>query len=186
MKTEEYTVTHSLSTLALMTGTAFVAVVYLALRAHKEMGAYIQELQFFLKQRIIAHNKSQARLAVAQSRLEKVEQESKEMSQRVHQLEEETRVLRMHLQQADEETDRLQKRLNDLNQNEPKKRGLDWDQQFVQEQASHIEKLELEVSSIQSLLSNDIRAQITEYMNEVDGLTQKLKTAREKASSQQA
>jgi len=180
-------VTHSLSTLALLTGTAFVAVFILALRAQKELNAYIQELEFFLKQRIVNSNQAKARLAVSQTRAATFEDENNQLRVELSQALQEVRTLKgqetkmtANDWKAAGESFQIkggQKDSNDTDQADT------YNKDFVLEQATQIQKLEFEVSSIQKLLSQDIKAQITEYMNEVDGLTEKLKSARKHTST---
>lgn len=179
--------THSLSTLALMTGTAFVAVFILALRAQKELSAYIQELEFFLKQRIVSSNQAKARLAVAQTRASTFEKENNQLRVDLSQALQEVRTLKAQetkmaandWQAAGESFQTKDRRTEVANTDET----TSYNKDFVLEQASQIQKLEFEVSSIQKLLSQDIKAQITEYMDEVDGLTEKLKSARKHTST---
>ncbi len=51
-----------------------VGLVFLAFRMHSEAIGHMEELQFFLRHRIISHNKVKAQLAVVRSRFAKIEQ----------------------------------------------------------------------------------------------------------------
>ncbi len=180
--------THSLSTLALLTGTAFVAIFILALRAQKELNEYIQELEFFLKQRIMSSNQAKARLAVSQTRATTFEKENNQLRVELSQALQEVRTLRVkdtkmaaNDWQAAGESFHTQDIHTEIAASNDEATAYNKD--FVLEQASQIQKLEFEVSSIQKMLSQDIKTQIAEYMNEVDGLTEKLKSARKHTST---
>ena len=153
-------VNHSLLTLA-FTGTAFVAVVILALRAHRELSAYIQELEFFLKQRIVSSNQAKARLAVAQTRAATFEKENNQMRIELSQALQEVRTLRAQESRAASQDWQAAGESFQLQEGETEIANTDastaFGKDFVLEQANHIQKLEFEVSSIQKLLSQDHR-----------------------------
>ncbi len=63
----------SASLFVVIVAASVTALILLTMKLQKENSNFIDELQFFLRQRIIAHNKVKAQLAVAHSKLAKLE-----------------------------------------------------------------------------------------------------------------
>ena len=142
--------TISIMIFAPVVAIATIGLLFLAVRMHKEAMNFVTELQFFLKHRTIAHNQVKARLAVFKTRFEKIEKENIELKRRLE-------------GQSDEAGFD----------------GLLAETVFVESQNFQIEKLETEISSIQETLKGDFKAQLSSYMKEVDGLSQRLGKAKE-------
>ena len=59
--------------------TTLTGLIYLAAKLQQENNKYIEEIQFFLKHKTIAHNKVKAQLAVMKSRYSKLEKENHQL-----------------------------------------------------------------------------------------------------------
>ncbi len=60
----------------ILVAAAVTGIVFLAMKLQKENSDFIDDLQFFLRQRIIGHNQVKAQLAVMKTKLAKLELEN--------------------------------------------------------------------------------------------------------------
>ncbi len=151
--------TISVMTFVLMVGVAVVALLLLSIYSHREAMNFVEELQFFLKHRTIAHNRVKAQLSVFKTRFEKLEKENIELKSQIE---------------------------KSLKRGEDSFSGLLAETEFIEEQNSQLAKLETEISSIQETLKGEFKAQLFNYMKEVDGLSERLDKAREEFSAGRA
>ena len=139
----------------LVTFASFISIavgglIFLAFRMQKEATGYISELHFFLKQKTQSHNIVKARLAVLQTRFERIEQENLE----------------------------LKSQQSLANKSQASFTSEIANSSFIEEHNSKIEELELEITSIQQSLNGDFKEQLASYLTKVDGLSQKLDQAK--------
>ena len=171
---------------------AFAGLIFLTFKMHREMKSFIAELEFFLNQRTIAHNQSKAKLSVLQSKFDKLKEEKEQLRFDIASLKEGEKQLKniiddknqqiKELIQANQElTDkntRLKETVVNLKENSVFG-GLLAEAEFIEARNTQIKKLGAEISSIQEVLNGDFKTKLTQYLNEVDGLNQRLNQARE-------
>lgn len=142
----------SMTSLIIAGGLTLISLVYLLTRLQKENDAYVSEVKFYLRQRILAHNKIKAKYSILQNRMIRVEKENQELRQKMESL--------SSVDMASAFDVSLQNK------------------SIIEEKDQRIEKLELEISSIEKSINGDIKDSLTRYMQEVDGLSKRLETAK--------
>ena len=93
--------TFTLTTFVAIVAAAVVGLVYLAFRMQREAMKFNEELQFFLKHRIMSENRAKAQVAVFKTRFEKLEKEFQEMA-------EENSSLKAHIKSFDSSNEKLE------------------------------------------------------------------------------
>lgn len=139
----------SFMTLGPIIGLAVLSLLFLVYRMHRESSQHISELEFFLKQRTISHNKERARLSVFKTKYAKLNQQKDEL---------EEKLLALKDREAEFEKAILR---NDI----------------LERKNAEFEKLGHEIINIQEMLNGNIKKQLANYMKEVDGISKRLHRA---------
>ncbi len=182
----------TITNLVYIVATAFIGVIFLTFKMHREMKNFISELEFFLKQKTIAHNQEKAKLSVLTTKYEKLSEEKSSLENEIVTLKATQSYLKDEVMQKAEELYKLTEENDDLASKNKKLKdtvinlkensvfgGLLAEAEFIEARNSQIKKLGAEISSIQEVLNGDFKTKLTQYLDEVDGLNKRLTQARE-------
>lgn len=182
----------TMTTFMYVTGAAFVGIILLTYKMHREMKGFISELQFFLEQRTIAHNQSKAKLAILNTKFSNLESEKEQLEIKIANFEANESYLKEQLLEKADILCKLTGENEDLSAKNKKLRdtvvnlkensvfgGLLAEAEFIEARNTQIKKLGAEISSIQEVLNGDFKTKLSQYLNEVDGLNQRLTQARD-------
>lgn len=164
----------SLTTFAGVVAVAVGGILLMAFRLQSETTRFIEDLQFFLKHRTISDNQSKARMAVYKTKCEKLEADKLSTANNIQKLEQENQKLKSQITEILSQMAQFEAEANDK------------DEKLRAQQKQEIDQLELEITSIQKSLNNDIRLQLANYLKEVDGLKQRITKARTEITTERA
>jgi predicted GIY-YIG superfamily endonuclease len=136
-------------TMAMFFSVAVFGLLFMTYAIYNESNRYTSELEFVLKQRIIAHNRVKASGAVLKTKYEDLEAV----------------------------TFKVQAELELYQEKEMKYEEMNSRNEYLEKKNAEIEKLEFEITSIQEMLNGNIKKQLSNYIKEVDGISQRLHRA---------